>query len=83
MAYSTYRGHGASFVYGYSRSNASTVRALTGRPVHLIGGLAGGLGSGEPAAVVRGARDGGAVGVSFYDFAVGRDDAWRALATFR
>jgi hypothetical protein len=83
MAYSSYRGHGAAFVYGYSRSNVSTVRALTGRPVHLIGGLTDGLGPGEPAAAVRGARDGGAVGVSFYDFAVGQDDAWRALATFR
>jgi hypothetical protein len=83
MAYSSYRGHGGSFVYAYSRSNVATVRALTGRPVHLIGGLTDGLGPGEAAAAVRGARDGGALGVSFYDFAVGQDDAWRALATFR
>jgi hypothetical protein len=81
MAYSSYRGHGAGFVYAYSRQNVTSVQALTGRPVHLIGGLTDALGPGEAAAVVRGARDGGAIGASFYDFAVGQDDAWRALAT--
>jgi hypothetical protein len=83
MAYSSDRGHGARFVYGYSRANAATVRALTGRPVHLIGGLTDALGPGEAAAAVRGARDGGAIGASFYDFALGQDDAWRALAALR
>jgi hypothetical protein len=83
MAYSSYRGHGGAFVYGYSRSNVSTVRALTGRPVHLIGGLTDALGPGEPAAVVRGAQDAGAIGASFYDFAIGQDAAWRALRPYR
>ena len=83
MAYSSYRGHGSAFVYGYSRSNVAGVRALTGRPVHLIGGLVDALGPGEPGAVVRGARDGGAIGASFYDFAIGQDEAWRALRPYR
>ncbi len=83
MAYSSYRGHGASYVYPYSRSNASTVRALTGRPVHMIGGLTADLRSGDAAAFVRGAQDGGAIGVSFYDFATGQDGSWRALTLFR
>ena len=83
MAYSTYRGRGASYVYPYGRSNAATVRALTGRPVHLIGGLTDALSSSDAAAFVRGARDGGAIGASFYDFAIGQDGAWRALSLFR
>jgi hypothetical protein len=83
MAYSSYRGRGASYVYPYSRSNVSTVRALTGRPVHLIGGLTDTLSASEASAVVRGARDGGAIGASFYDFAIGEDDAWRALTLLR
>lgn len=84
MAYSTIRGHGARYVYGYSRANVAEVRRLTGgRPVHLIGGLSDGLTSAEHAAVARGARDGGAVGASFYDFAIGQDAAWRALRVFR
>jgi hypothetical protein len=83
MAYSSYRGRGASYVYPYSRSNASTVQALTGRPVHMIGGLTAALSSSDAAAFVRGAQDGGAIGASFYDFATGQDGAWRALNLFR
>jgi hypothetical protein len=83
MAYSSYRGSGASYVYPYSRANASTVRALTGRPVHMIGGLTADLSSSDAAAFVRGAHDGGAIGASFYDFATGQDGAWRALNLFR
>jgi hypothetical protein len=83
MAYSSYRGHGASYVYPYSRANVSTVRALTGRPVHLIGGLTDALSDSESAAAVRGARDGGAIGASFYDFAIHQDGAWRALSLYR
>src|SRR3954447_4979715 len=84
MAYSSYRGRGGSFVYRYALANARTIRALTGgRPVHMIGGLADALTGAEAAGFARGARDGGAVGASFYDFAIGQDWAWRALTAFR
>ena len=78
MAYSSYRGHGSAFAYSYTRSNVEFVRAATRRPVHLIGGLEP-LAGGEPAAVVRGAVDGGAIGASFYDFVGATDLTWRAL----
>jgi hypothetical protein len=84
MAYSSYRGRGGSFTYRYALANTRTVRALTGgRPVHMIGGLADSLSAGEAAGFARGARDGGAVGASFYDFAIGQDWAWDALTSFR
>ena len=84
MAYSSYRGRGASYVYRYALDNSRTIRALTGgRPVHMIGGLADALTGAEASGFVRGARDGGAVGASFYDFAIGQDWAWRALTPFR
>jgi hypothetical protein len=79
MAYSTYRGRGSSYVYRYTRANVEYVRAVTRRPVHIIGGLDPGLRAGEPAAVVRGAADGGAVGTSFYDFVGATSPTWRAL----
>jgi hypothetical protein len=79
MAYSTYRGRGADFVYRYTRANVEFVRAATRRPVHLIGGLDP-LRAAEPGAVVRGARDGGAIGASFYDFVGATGATWRALA---
>jgi hypothetical protein len=79
MAYSTYRGHGASYVYGYTRANVEFLRSITRRPVHMIGGLDPGLRPTEPEAVVRGARDGGAIGTSFYDFTGATGSTWRAL----
>jgi hypothetical protein len=78
MAYSTYRGRGSSYVYSYTRANVEYVRAATGRPVHIIGGLDP-LPPAEPRAVVRGARDGGAIGASFYDFVGATPSTWRAL----
>jgi hypothetical protein len=84
MAYSSYRGHGGAFTYRYALANTRAVRVLTGgRPVHMIGGLADSLSGGEAGSFVRGARDGGAVGASFYDFAIGQDWAWEALRAFR
>ena len=80
MAYSTFRGRGAAYVYRYTRSNVEFVRRVTGRPVHIIGGLDPGLRPSEPAAIVRAARDGGAIGASFYDFAGATGSTWRALA---
>jgi hypothetical protein len=56
---------------------------MTGRPVHLVGGLANELRPGEATAVVRGAREGGAIGASFYDFALRQDESLRALAALR
>jgi hypothetical protein len=41
------------------------------------------LSPGEAAGFVGGARSGGAIGASFYDFAIGQDYAWRALTLFR
>jgi hypothetical protein len=79
MAYSTFRGHGAGFVYRYTRANVEFVRRATRRPVHIIGGLDPYLLPSEPAAVVRGARDGGAIGASFYDFVGAQDATWGAL----
>lgn len=83
MAYSSYRGHGAGFVYAFSRANAAFVRAATGRPVHLIGGVDSHLEPGEHMAVVRGALAGGAIGASFYDFATAQPGTWRALRAVR
>jgi hypothetical protein len=82
MAYSSYRGHGARYVYGYTRQNVSFLRSATGRPVHLIGGLDPRILPSEPGPIVRGARDGGAIGASFYDFVGAQDETWRALRRY-
>jgi len=45
-----------------------------------IGGLTAALSSADATAFVRGAQDGGAIGVSFYDFATGQD-GWAPVDT--
>ena len=82
MAYSSFRGKGASFVYGYTTANVQYARLMTGDPalpVHLIGGIADKLRASEDAAVVRAAREQGALGASFYKLRLSGDEEWQAL----
>jgi hypothetical protein len=82
MAYSTNRGRGASFVYGYTAANVRHLRLATGDPelpVHVIGGLADRLGTSEDAAVVQAARDEDALGASFYKVRLSGRGEWQAL----
>ena len=82
MAYSTNRGRGARFVYRYTLDNVQYLRFATGDPllpVHVIGGIANGLGASEDRAVVRAAGDAGAIGASFYKLRWSSRGEWRAL----
>jgi hypothetical protein len=82
MAYSTFRGKGASFAYGYTTANVQYLRLMTGDPelpVHVIGGIANKLRSSEDASVVRAAREQGALGVSFYKLRLSGAEEWEAL----
>ena len=82
MAYSTNRGRGSSFVYGYTAGNIGYVRFATGDPVlpvHVIGGLADRLSSSEDTAVVQAAQDVGALGASFYKVRLSGTGEWQAL----
>jgi hypothetical protein len=83
MSYSTYRGKGRRYVYGYTLDNISYLRFATGDPqlpVHVIGGLASRLGGSESGAVVQAGRDGGALGSSLYKFSLTGSEDWRAFA---
>lgn len=83
MTYSTLRrGRGPRFVDAYTRANVDHVRRMTrrpGMPVHVIGGLADGLGSAEARAVVNAARARRATGASFYNFRLSGAEDWAAL----
>ena len=82
MSYSTVRGRGARFVYRYTLDNLATIRERTRNPrvaIHPVGGLANKLDRGEARAVVRAARDGGAIGASFYTLRLSGREEWRAL----
>jgi hypothetical protein len=82
MAYSSFRGKGARFVYGYTAANVQYVRLMTRDPrlpVHVIGGIANKLRPPEAASVIRAARDQGALGASFYDARVMGEEEWQVL----
>jgi hypothetical protein len=82
MAYSSFRGKGSSFVYGYTTANVQYLRLMTRDPklpVHVIGGLANKLRGSEAASVVRAARAQGALGASFYDVRLTGAEEWQAL----
>ena len=86
MAYSTYRAHGGSRVYSYTRGNIDLIRRRTGDrrvPVHVIGGVLPKLSGSEANAVVRAANRDRAVGASFYGYVGTRGRHWSALARLR
>jgi hypothetical protein len=86
MSYSSFRGKGADFVYGYTRANVAYLRSATGDPalpVHVIGGLANKLGASEAQAVIDGARDEAAIGASFYKLRLSGPEDWSALTSTR
>jgi hypothetical protein len=83
MAYtgSAFRGYEAT--YGYvARSLASLRAAGVEVPIHAAGGVADRMSADELRALVDAAEDGGATGVSLYDFATTRTPGWAALRTF-
>jgi hypothetical protein len=83
MSYSSLRGRGATFAYGYTRANVQFLRAATHDPtlpVHVIGGLASKLSASEDAAVVQAALDEGTLGASFYKLRGSSSGEWQALS---
>jgi hypothetical protein len=84
MAYtgSAFRGYEAT--YGYvARSLASLRAAGVTVPIHAAGGVADRMSADELRAFVDAAVDGGAVGVSLYDFHTTPARGWAAVAAAR
>jgi hypothetical protein len=75
---------GFDATYGYVTRALRLLRAHTGNPdvrIHVAGGVADRMGPEELAGFVAAVSDdGGAIGVSLYDWATTRPAAWRALA---
>lgn len=83
MAYSTFnRARGAAAVYRYTAGNVRFVRRVTGRPVHLIGGLTNAMKHSEQVAVAQASRDAGAIGASLYKYPLYDAGSRAALSSF-
>jgi hypothetical protein len=85
MAYSTLRGvQGADSTLAYLSATVAAVRAGIGNPaipIHLIGGLAGGMGARETTGFMRAVADCVPLGYSLYAFPSTRRATWTALNT--
>ncbi len=83
MAYSTFnRARGSAGVYRYTLNNVRFVRRVTGKPVHVIGGITDSMSHSEQTAVAHAARDAGAIGASLYKYPLYSPGSWAALSAF-
>jgi hypothetical protein len=80
MNYWTAYGKDAATASDLTRRNVEKTRQLTGKPVHIIGGLGENADAGQVAAYVRAALESGSLGGGLYDFTTTRSDVWNELA---
>ncbi len=82
MNYWTAYGKDAKTAADLTRRNVEQTRMLTGKPVHIIGGLGENADASQVAAYVEAAIESGSLGGGLYDFTTTRPDAWRELTKF-
>lgn len=80
MNYWTALGADPKTARDLTRYNAERTRVLTGKPVHIIGGLGDRAGPDQVAAYVTAAQEAGSLGGGLYDFTTTRADVWGELA---
>ncbi|MGH2758808.1 MAG: hypothetical protein ACRDKJ_04500 [Actinomycetota bacterium] len=79
MNYWTARGKDAATANDLTQRNAVETKRLTGRPVHVIGGLGEYADEAQVSAYVRAARESGSLGGGLYDYATTRGEVWDEL----
>jgi hypothetical protein len=83
MNYWTGRGKNPATAADQTKRNVEAVRALTGRPVHIIGGLGADSDETQVAAYVAAAKESGSLGGGLYDFTTTRPEVWDELLALR
>lgn len=83
MNYWTGLGKDAGTAASLTARNAVETKRLTGRPVHVIGGLGDSVDEAQAAAYVTAAREGGSIGGGLYDFTTTRAEVWDELHGLR
>lgn len=83
MNYWTARGKNPATAAEQTQRNAEAIRSLTGRPVHIIGGLGADADEAQVAAYVAAAIESGSLGGGLYDFTTTRADVWDELLALR
>ena len=82
MTYYTWRVSGTEGARDYTARNIEIIRSEVGtdqEPIHVIGGIANESSNAETRGFVRGVREHGIVGASFYTFPTTQPDEWPIL----
>jgi hypothetical protein len=79
MNYWTAHGKDPQTASDLTKRNIEKTRSLTGKPVHIIGGLGESADVDQVAAYVKAAREGGSLGGGLYDYTTTRSDVWGEL----
>jgi hypothetical protein len=79
MEYWTALGKDPETAYEVTRKDVAMTRSLTGKPVHIIGGLGADADGGQVDAYVKAAKETGALGGGLYDYTTTRADVWDEL----
>jgi len=82
MNYWTAHAANAATASDLTRRNVQETRALTGKPVHIIGGLAEESDISQVRAYVEAAQAAGSLGGSLYDFRTTKSNVWGELRRF-
>jgi len=82
MNYWTAHGKSAATATDLTRRNVVLTNSLTGRPVHIIGGLGADADLAQVHAYVTAARAAGSLGGGLYDFTTTRSNVWGELRRF-
>ncbi|MGH7859176.1 MAG: hypothetical protein ACREQY_17755, partial [Candidatus Binatia bacterium] len=83
MNYWTTRGKDANTANDLTERNVVETKRLTGKPVHIIGGLAEYVDEAQVGAYVNAARRAGSIGGGLYDYAsTKRPEVWDELRAF-
>lgn len=80
MNYWTAHGANDATARDLTKRNVEETRRLTGRPVHIIGGLGEDADASQVAAYVKAALEAGSLGGGLYDFTTTRPEVWGELA---
>jgi hypothetical protein len=79
MEYWTAIGKDAKTAYSITSYDVQRSRALTGLPVHIIGGLGADADGKQVDAYVKAVKETGSIGGGLYDYTTTRDDVWDEL----
>ena len=79
MEYWTAIGKDPKTAYDLTKTDTEKTRTLTGRPVHIIGGLGQDADAKQTASYVKAVKASGSLGGGLYDFRTTRSDVWEEL----